>query len=70
MIEKLNSTHPCKCLTMGQLAPLLGCSVKTLRRLHNAGRLPDPFRIPGSNVWRWRESDIVRYLDEISGSVS
>ena len=65
--DVVNSTR-LNLLTIAQLAPLLGCSAKTVRRMHNAGRLPTPFKLPGSSVWKWREQDIINYLDKLSGS--
>lgn len=64
----LNGTA-CKLLAISDIAKLFGCSEKTIRRMHNAGRLPEPFRLPGSTHWKWRERDIVRFLNELSGDM-
>jgi hypothetical protein len=26
--------------------------------------VPAPFKVPGSNVWKWREADIVSFICE------
>ena len=53
-----------KLIGISGLARAFGCSEKTIRRMHNAGRLPTPFRLPGSSVWKWKESDILKFINE------
>ena len=43
------------------LASLLGLSLRTIRRLDYAGKLPRPVRIGGAV--RWRVGEIVEWLD-------
>ena len=59
--------HPCKCLTIKDLASLFGCGDRTIRRMYISGRLPAPFRLPGGTVWKWRERDIIKFIDDLSG---
>lgn len=44
------------------VAEMLAISVRTVRRLADAGRMPLPLRIPGLRVLRWRRVDIERFI--------
>lgn len=60
MPENLN---PCKLITITELASLFMSSTKTIRRMVESNRLPKPFRLPGSTVWRWKETDIAEWIN-------
>lgn len=48
-------------LTAGQAAELLGISVATFRRLHDAGRVPAAIRISDRRIG-WRLGDLLAHL--------
>jgi predicted DNA-binding transcriptional regulator AlpA len=43
-------------MTVGQIAALLACSVRTVYRLSDEGRMPRPLKLSG--MVRWRNSEI------------
>lgn len=55
-------------ISLQNLADRLSVSHKTVRRMHNAHRLPDPIRLPGSNLLRWRLKDIEQWLDTLGAA--
>ncbi len=44
------------------VAEMFALSVRTVRRLADAGRMPLPLRIGGVRVLRWRRADVERYI--------
>lgn len=48
-------------LRIDQVAELLGCSERTVRNLHRAGRMPPRIAI-SERLIGWRESDIEAWL--------
>ncbi len=44
------------------VAEMLALSVRTVRRLADAGRMPLPLRIGGVRVLRWRRADVERFI--------
>lgn len=54
-----------KLLSERELAVLLGCHPRTVRRLEQRGKLPRALRIGGSK--RWREAEVVSWLDHLRG---
>jgi len=55
--------HPSRLLSVEQVADFIGVSVKTVRRYHNAGMLPQPIRLGGRLLIKWRLSDIADWVD-------
>ncbi len=47
--------------TVGDVAELLGCSTRHVRRLADAGRMPRPLSTIGRLV-RWRRADVDQWL--------
>jgi excisionase family DNA binding protein len=53
--------------TLGDLIPaqsvagMLGCSVRTVHRLRDAGKMPAPVQISGRLV-RWRRADVEAWI--------
>lgn len=44
------------------VAEMLAVSVRTVRRLADAGRMPLPLRISGLRVLRWRRDEIESFI--------
>ncbi len=53
-------------LTVHELAELLHCDPRTVRRLELTGEVPSGIRIGGSK--RWRTSDVSCWLDQLGSS--
>ena len=49
-------------LTVRQVAEILNCSVRTVWRLSDAGRIPPPVRLGG--LVRWQQAAIDKWLAE------
>ena len=47
-------------ISLADIAARLGVCRRTVRRWHDAGKLPAPVRLPG--VLRWEEKDIMRWI--------
>lgn len=47
-------------VTVDQVARTLGLSVRTVRRMDSAGKLPAPVRVGGSV--RWRKADVAAWV--------
>ena len=52
-------------LTIEEMAEKFKCSKQSIRRWHRAGIIPAPIRC-GRRAIRWRESEVVKYLDQHS----
>ena len=52
-------------LTASQLAEVLNCGVRTLKRWLQEGVAPPPLRTPGSRL-RWYRSDVKRWIEQRS----
>ena len=68
MDQKNNTTttimnHPARLLGVREVADLAGVSTKTIRRYHNAGLLPNPTRLAGRTLLKWRQGDIVAWIN-------
>jgi len=55
--------HPSRLLSVEQVAGFIGVSVKTVRRYHNAHLLPEPIRLCGKLLLKWRLGDIAEFVD-------
>jgi len=55
--------HPSRLLGFQEVAAFIGVSVKTARRYHNAGMLPEPIRLGGRLLIKWRLGDIADWVD-------
>lgn len=55
-----NLTFPHALLSAEQIAALIGCSAKTIKRHSAAGRLGQPVR--QGRLLRWKLADVQRYL--------
>ncbi len=44
------------------LAELLDVSTKSLERLREAGKGPEPTKLPGTTMWRYLRPDVVAWL--------
>lgn len=55
--ERANSPYlnQTRAIDAGQLADMLGLSVRTVRRLDSSGKLPRPLRIGGAVRWSLEE---------------
>ena len=51
-------------LSVNEVADLLAVSVRTVWRLLSTGRLPQPIRIGGGRIVRWRHSDLQAFIAE------
>ncbi len=49
-------------LTVIQVGGLLGCSVRHIQRLNDAGRMPRPVRL--GHLVRWRRTEIEAWIKE------
>ena len=47
-------------ISVGEVATLCGCSVRHIRRLADAGKMPPSLRLGA--LQRWRRADIVRWI--------
>ncbi len=63
-----NLPGPARLLTVEDLAALLKCSKRTVRRLVDCGRVPRPVRING--LLRFRATDITTWIEAGCESVS
>ncbi len=56
-------------LDIDDLSALLKRSAETIRKdlIRNPLAVPPRLHIPGTRLLRWRESDVVAWLDEIAG---
>ena len=54
-------------LKLEEMAEIFNCSHESIRRWHRAGIIPAPIRC-GRRAIRWRESDVVKFLDQHSSS--
>ena len=52
-------------LTIDNMAELFHCSHGSIHRWYRAGIIPAPIRC-GRRAIRWRESEVVKYLDQHS----
>ncbi len=53
-------------LTASQLAEVLNCGVRTLKRWLQEGVAPPPLQTPGSRL-RWYRDDVKRWIEQRSG---
>ncbi len=56
--------HPSRLLSVEQVAAFIGVSVKTCRRYHNSGLLPQPIRLGGKLLLKWRLGDIADFVNK------
>ncbi|NLV46632.1 MAG: MerR family DNA-binding transcriptional regulator [Candidatus Hydrogenedentes bacterium] len=50
-------------LGIREVAALAGVSTRTIRRYHNAGLMPAPIRLAGRTLLKWRQSEILTWLN-------
>ena len=55
--------HPSRLLSVEQVADFIGVSPKTLRRYHDQRLLPEPIRLGGRLLIKWRLQDIAQWVD-------
>jgi predicted DNA-binding transcriptional regulator AlpA len=65
MHRTLTVSHLSPLLDLQALSRLLGRSPATIRRdlRRNPNAVPPHMRVPGTRLLRWRESDVVAWLD-------
>lgn len=56
--------HPARLLGIREVAALAGVCTKTVRRYHDAGLMPAPIRLAGRTLLKWRQSEILTWLNE------
>ena len=56
--------HPSRLLSVEQVADFIGVSPKTVRRYHNQRLLPEPIRLGGKLLLKWRLGDLDRWVSE------
>ena len=54
-------------LKIEEMAEKFNCSKQSIRRWHRAGIIPAPIRC-GRRAIRWRESDVVKFLNQQSSN--
>jgi excisionase family DNA binding protein len=65
MAQRAPSSTPVGLLTPAEVAVRLRISLRKLWRLVSARELPPPVHV-GRRGTRWREADIVRYIESLS----
>ncbi len=56
--------HPSRLLSVEQVADFIGVSPKTVRRYHNQRLLPEPIRLGGKLLLKWRLGDIADFVNK------
>ena len=57
-------TPPSRLLSVDEVGAFLGVSGKTVRRYHNMHLLPEPIRLGGKLLLKWRLGDLDRWVSE------
>ena len=57
-------THPSRLLSVDEVGAFLGVSGKTVRRYHNMHLLPEPIRLGGKLLLKWRLGDIADFVNK------
>ena len=56
--------HPSRLLGFQEVADFIGVSPKTVRRYHNQRLLPEPIRLGGKLLLKWRLGDIADFVNK------
>jgi excisionase family DNA binding protein len=64
MAANRSADAPALLLSSGQVARLLGVSLRTLWRMVKAGTLPSPVRYNRKLV-RWKAAEVARYVESL-----
>lgn len=59
--EQATQVHPPLAISAGELAEMLGVSLRQVWRLNAAGKLPKPIRLGGSV--RWNRDEILKWFE-------
>lgn len=56
-----------KFVTITELAEMLNCCTRTVSRMVDEGRIPQPYRL-NRRTLRWRLSEVLRRIEELAGT--
>ncbi|OQC08276.1 MAG: MerR family regulatory protein [Candidatus Hydrogenedentes bacterium ADurb.Bin101] len=56
--------HRARLLSIKEVAQLAGVSTRTIRRYHDMGILPPPIRLAGLSLLKWRQGDVINWIDD------
>ncbi len=56
--------HPARLLSINEVAALCGVCRKTIERYHDAGRFPSPIRLAGLSLLKWKQADVVAWIND------
>jgi excisionase family DNA binding protein len=62
MVNRVKEPEKSLLIKAEEVAQILGVSVRSVWRLHSAGRMPAPVRFAGSV--RWRRTQVEQWIDE------
>ena len=63
IVDRLSETSASPMLTERDVAAIMRCDPRTVRRLEQGGEIPPAIRFGGSK--RWRRVDVVRWMAEL-----